>query len=80
MEVILELIIRGFIINFLGVNIRYQFFRLFRSDVKKENFEDNQADIGNCFAQGFYNFFVGIISFIVLSFGIVYVLYVLNLL
>ena len=80
METLFELIIRGVIINFLGVNIRYYFFKFFKKDIKKDDFFNNQEDIDHSFSQGFYNFFVGIISFFILSFGIAYILYVFGLL
>lgn len=77
---LLELIIGGFIINFLGVNIRCIFFRLFNKNVKKESFENKHNDIVFGFTQGFYNAIVGIVTFILLSFGVTYVLYLLDLL
>lgn len=80
MEALFDVIIGGLIINFLGVNTRYYFFKIFNKNLKKEDFKNDQKDIGASFSQGFYNFFVGLIIFCILSTGIAYVFYKLNLL
>ena len=76
MEVIIEIIIKDFLIDFLGINTRYYFFRIF----KKENLSVNQNDIVSGFAQGFYNLFVGIFVFSLLVALMVYLLHVFGLL
>lgn len=77
---IFEIIFGGLIIKFLGLNTRYYFFKIFKKDLKKKDFENSQEDIGAGFSQGFYNFFIGLIVFLILSVGLVYILDILNLL
>lgn len=76
MEVIIEIIIKEFLIDFLGINMRYYFFRIF----KKESLSANQNEIVTGFAQGFYNLFVGIFVFSLLVALMVYLLHILGLL
>ena len=80
MEVIIEIIIKEFLIDFLGINTRYYFFRIFKKNIKKESLSVNQNEIVSGFAQGFYNFFVGIFVFSLLVAFIVYLLYIFGLL
>ena len=49
MEVIIEIIIKEFLIDFLGINTRYYFFRIFKKNIKKENLSANQNEIRNGF-------------------------------
>lgn len=77
---LLEAILGGLIINFLGVNTRYYFFKVFNKDLKKEDFKSNSEDIGASFSQGFYNYFIGLAVFCILSIGLMYIAYRLNLL
>jgi hypothetical protein len=80
MEVIIEIIIKEFLIDFLGINTRYYFFRIFNKNIKKESLSVNQNEIVSGFAQGFYNFFVGIFMFSLLVALMVYLLHILGLL
>jgi len=80
MEVIIEIIIKEFLIDFLGINTRYYFFRIFKKNIKKESLSANQDEIVSGFAQGFYNFFVGIFMFSLLVTLMVYLLHILGLL
>ena len=80
MEVIIEIIIKEFLIDFLGISTRYYFFRIFKENIKKESLSANQNEIVNGFAQGFYNFFVGIFMFSLLVALMVYLLHILGLL
>ena len=80
MEVIIEIIIKEFLIDFLGINTRYYFFRIFNKNIKKESLSANQDEIVSGFAQGFYNFFVGIFMFSLLVTLMVYLLHILGLL
>lgn len=77
---LLEIIFGGLITQFLGLNTRYYFFKIFDESVKKEDFESDKEDIGASFSQGFYNSFVGLIVFCILFFAITYIAYKLNLL
>ncbi|SDI80970.1 hypothetical protein SAMN05421542_1874 [Chryseobacterium jejuense] len=61
--ILLEIIFGSIITQFLGLNTRYYFFKIFNKNLKKEDFENNQEDIGASFSQGFYNFFIGLIVF-----------------
>lgn len=79
MEVIIEIIIKEFLIDFLGINTRYYFFRIFNKNIKKESLSANQDEIVSGFAQGFYNFFVGIFVFSLLVALMVYLLHILGL-
>ena len=80
MEVIIEIIIKEFLIDFIGINTRYYFFRIFKKNIKKESLSANQNEIVSGFAQGFYNFFVGIFMFSLLVTLMVYLLHILGLL
>ena len=80
MEVIIEIIIKEFLIDFLGINTRYYFFRIFNKNIKKESLSANQDEIVSGFAQGFYNFFVGIFMFSLLVAFMVYLLHIFGLL
>ena len=80
MEVIIEIIIKEFLIDFLGINTRYYFFRIFIKNIKKESLSVNQNEIVSGFAQGFYNFFVGIFMFSLLVALMVYLLHIFGLL
>ena len=80
MEVIIEIIIKEFLIDFLGINTRYYFFRIFKKNIKKESLSVNQNEIVSGFAQRFYNFFVGIFMFSLLVALMVYLLHILGLL
>ncbi len=53
---LLEIIFGGLIINFLGINARYYFLKIFNKNLKKEDFKNDKNDIGAKFSQGFYNF------------------------
>ena len=80
MEVIIEIIIKEFLIDFIGINTRYYFFRIFKKNIKKESLSANQNETVSGFAQGFYNFFVGIFMFSLLVALMVYLLHILGLL
>ena len=80
MEVIIEIIIKKFLIDFLGINTRYYFFRIFKKNIKKESLSVNQNEIVSGFAQGFYNLFVGIFVFSLLVAFMVYLLHIFGLL
>ena len=80
MEVIIEIIIKEFLIDFLGINTRYYFFRIFKKNIKKESLSANQNEIVSGFAQGFYNFFGGLFMFSLLVALMVYLLHILGLL
>ena len=80
MEVIIEIIIKEFLIDFLGINTRYYFFRIFKKNIKKESLSANQNEIVSGFAQGFYNFFVGTYMFSLLVASMVCLLHILGLL
>ena len=80
MEVIIEIIIKEFLIDFLGINTRYYFFRIFNKNIKKESLSVNQNEIVSGFAQRFYNFFVGIFMFSLLVALMVYLLHIFGLL
>ena len=80
MEVIIEIIIKEFLIDFLGINTRYYLFRIFKKNIKKESLSANQNGIVSGFAQGFYNLFVGIFVFSLLVALKVYLLHVSGLL
>ncbi|RMZ57912.1 hypothetical protein D1632_16510 [Chryseobacterium nematophagum] len=77
---LLEIILGGIITQFLGLNTRYYFFKIFDKNLKKEDLQNDQEDIGASFSQGFYNFFTGLTVFILLSFAVVYLLDIFHLL
>ncbi len=81
MEVLFDLIVRGFIIRFFGINTRYLFFKLIGKNIDKESLSgDKTNDNYNNLSQGLINFLVGIISFSFISFIIVYVMYIIGVL
>ncbi|MDD1524987.1 hypothetical protein CYV15_05250 [Riemerella anatipestifer] len=81
MEALVEIILGGIVTNFLGVHTRYYFFKIFNKNLKKEDFkgEKSEDEINNL-RQGVYNRFIGLLVFCILSVGIVYITYKLNLL
>ncbi len=81
MEVLFDLIVRGFIIRFFGINTRYLFFKLIGKSIDKESLSGDKAnDNYNNFSQGLINFVVGIVSFSFISFIIVYLMYLIGIL
>ncbi|RXM38166.1 hypothetical protein BOQ62_19110 [Chryseobacterium sp. CH21] len=80
MMTLLEIIFGGLIINFLGINTRYYFFKIFNKNLKKDDFKNKEDDVGEQFSQGFYNFFIGLIIFSLISIGLAYIAYKLKLL
>ena len=80
MEVLFELIFGRIIIQSLGLNTRYYFFKLFNRNLKKESFRGNKSEILKGLGQGFYNSFIGLIMFCILSFGIVSILDIFGIL
>lgn len=74
MEILFEIIIRSIIINFLGVNTRYYFFKMLGKNYKKDDFIKHKDDIIYAFSQEFYNFIVGITVSIFLFMAIFYIL------
>lgn len=80
MEVLFELIFGRLITQYLGLNTRYYFFKMFNSNLEKENLtgdkNDNQKNLG----QSFYNSFVGLIMFCLIAFLVVYILDLLGIL
>lgn len=80
MEVLFELIFGRIITQYLGLNTRYYFFKLFNHDLKKESFRGNELDILKGLGQSFYNSFIGLIMFCILSFGIVCILDIFGIL
>ena len=77
---VFEIFLRGLIIDFFGVNTRYYFFKMFKKNLKKEDFKNNNAKNADNIMQGFYNFFVGIVVSCLVVMGIAYVFYKLKLL
>jgi len=80
MEVIFELIVRGIIVNFFGMNTRYHFFKLIGREKSKAYLsgELEKEDSVNQFSQSLLTMLVGLISFISFSFFAVYILYQLG--
>lgn len=60
MEFILELILRRFIIRFLGINIRYLILKIFNKSVKKESLLGNPKDYGSEFSNDLINAGIGL--------------------
>ena len=80
--ILFERIFEGLIIQRLGVNTRYLFFKLLGNKKTKKQL---MGDIGpnkltNQVDQHFVNVIVGFISFAILSTTIVYVMFLLDLL
>ena len=50
MEVIIEIIIKEFLIDVLGINTRYYFCRIFKKNIKKKSLSANQNEIVTGFA------------------------------
>ena len=80
MMTLLEIVFGGLIINFIEINKRYYFFKIFNKNLKKDDFKNKEDDVGGQFSQGFYNFFIGLIIFCLISIGLVYIAYKLKLL
>lgn len=76
MDLIFELIIRRFIIEFLGVNFRYFCFALVGN---KKNFSElrgynSKGDMIR-YSQHIYNIITGLILFVIISFSVVYMVF-----
>lgn len=77
---ILQIVFGNFLINFLGLNTRFYFFKIFDSNLRKEDFtKENEKDPGGIM-QGIYNVSVGLVVFIILAVLIAYIFYLLKLL
>ncbi|WP_304343426.1 hypothetical protein [Chryseobacterium koreense] len=74
MEVFLEIVFGRLITQYLGLNTRYLFFKIFNKNILKENLRNAQTDELNSLGQGFYNSFIGLFVFCLLVIGIVYIL------
>lgn len=72
MDLIFDLILRRFIIRFLGVRVRYLFLRLFDKNLKFSTLKENEA---NSFYFDFLNAIVGLIVFIGISFLLAYIFF-----
>lgn len=77
MEIIIELIFRGLIVNVLGVYTRYYFFKLIRKGKSIEYLlgEKYQKDSSDIISQHFFNIFIGLITFALISFFIAYLVW-----
>lgn len=61
MNILLELVFRGIIVRFLGINTRYLFFKILGNEKsKKELSGDTKGEIEQIFNQGFINAIVGL--------------------
>ncbi len=80
MEALIEIIFGGIISQFLGLNTRYYFFKIFNKNIKKDDFRGSSSDELKGLGQNFYNVFVGLIVFCSLAIGIAYLFYKLKLL
>ena len=76
----LQIIIGNFLFNFLGVNTRFYFFKIFNRNLNRDDFvKENEKDSGGIM-QGIYNVFIGFAVFILVSLGIAYIAYYLKFL
>ncbi|MBD0833799.1 hypothetical protein G3567_13115 [Psychroflexus sp. YR1-1] len=77
MEIIVELIFRGLIVNVLGVYTRYYFFSLIGQKKSIEYLlgEKNRKDSSDIVSQHFFNVFIGLITLAIISFAIAYLVW-----
>ncbi len=75
MDAFFEIIFGRIITQYLGLNVRYYFLKIFDKNLRKQ-YIDGSKDL----KQGFYNSFIGLIIFCSLSISIAYIFYKLNLL
>ncbi len=82
MNFIFEIILQGLIIDFLGKRTRFYFFKFIGKEKPLDYFSGTKKKQGNysMFEQHVMNVVVGFISFFIISFGAVYILYHLKLL
>ncbi len=76
----LQIIIGQFLINFLGVNTRFYFFKIFNKDLKKKEFTKEKENDPGGIMQGIYNVFIGFAVLILLCLGIAYIFYKMGIL
>ncbi|MCX7552108.1 hypothetical protein [Xanthomarina sp. F2636L] len=77
MEIIVELIFRGLIVNVLGVYTRYYFFKLIGQTKSIEYLlgEKNRKDSSDIISQHFFNVFIGLMTFALISVSIAYLVW-----
>jgi uncharacterized membrane protein YdjX (TVP38/TMEM64 family) len=82
MNFIIEIILQGLIIDFLGKRTRFYFFKILGKEKSLKYLSGSKKKQGSysMFEQHIMNVIVGIASFCIISFGLVYLLYQLNLL
>jgi hypothetical protein len=76
MEALFEIIFGKIITQYLGLNVRYYFLKIFNKNLKKQDIETGSKSL----EQGFYNSFIGLIIFCSLAIAIAYIFYKLNIL
>lgn len=80
MEILFEIIIARFIIRFLGVRTRYLFFKIIGHKKSLEDIEGEKKEFQDFVYNDICNVIIGFAVFAALSFGIVYLLYITDLL
>ncbi|KFF21495.1 hypothetical protein IW22_05905 [Chryseobacterium sp. JM1] len=76
MEALFEIIFGRIITQYLGLNVRYYFLKIFDKNLKKQDIVTSSKSL----EQGFYNSFIGLIVFCLLLIVIAYMFYKLDLL
>lgn len=78
MDILIEVFFRGLIINFLGLYTRFYFFKLIKQNKTKlylSGEEKSMNDKTGIITQHVFNVVVGLITFAILSFSIVYIIW-----
>jgi len=76
MNIIIEIIFRGLIINCFGLYTRFYFFKLTGTPKSKKYLSgDNKSDMFNNVSQHVLNIIIGFIVFAIVSYLIVYLIY-----
>lgn len=77
MEIIVELIFRGLIVNLLGVYTRYYVFKFIGQEKSIDYLlgTKNRKDNSDNMSQNFFNASIGLITFVLISTSIAYLVF-----
>lgn len=75
MGILIEIFIEGFIINILGLYTRFFFFKLLGKNVTIKQLSGNTKKMQDNISQNMANAIIGIIMFVPLSLGVLYVIF-----
>ena len=80
MEFLLEVFFAGLIINFLGLNTRYYFFKLIGKEKEKDYLSGDKIkyDSTDSITQPVFNVIIGFAVFALISIGVMYLVFIVT--